>query len=366
LGTRKQAGRLIALGLGVLLGLIASEGLVQVVWTAQHGTSTDRGGYSDRFLDHHERFGWLGLPGKHVRHRTTEFDIAIEINARGLRQATREPEPGTRSICLLGDSFVFGQGVEEHERVGEQLEVLKPELRVHGLALPGIGTDQELLLYRELDGPHTEAEVVVLFYFLENVDRNTARTRHGLAKPWFELEDGALHLHGVPVPEFSAEHKIAPAQTGAGARSRAWLRRHSSLYHLLRRHLIVRSPGALAQADDLYPDYAARGPAWQLTIGLLTALRDAAGERGAAFALVIVPERWHLDDDRARTHQEAVLEACAQLEVPALDLTQAFIESSADRGRRAYYPTDGHWNPGGHAIAARALLEFLEAQDLIE
>lgn len=360
--TRRQAGRLAALVIGVALGLCAAEGLVRAVWLLRHGTVSDRDGYSGRFLEHHERFGWLGIPLASVRHRTTEFDVAIEIDRQGLRRRRRPLTPATRRVCLLGDSFAFGQGVHEFERVGAELEAARSGLRVETLALPGLGTDQELLLYREHDGPYVACEVVVLLYFIESLERNVARERHGLAKPWFELQEGALHLRGVPVPP-RLDAESAPTQSPG---ARAWLRRHSSLYSLLRWRTIDRIRDASRDPVDPHPDYAANGPAWQLTSALLAELRDTTAERGVELALAIVPERWHLAEGSSRAHQRAVLETCARLEIPALDLTTAFVESGPARGRDAYYPTDGHWNARGHGIAAHALADFLEARGLLD
>jgi hypothetical protein len=366
--THRTLARIAALVLGTLLGLGLGELLLRGLWTLRHGTATDRGGYSDTFLAHHERFGWLGVPGARVRHRTTEFDVAIEINQLGLRQRLAGAgAPTGATLCLLGDSFAFGQGVEESERVGERLAELHPGLRVHNVALPALGTDQALLLYSELEGPQRESRVVVLLYFLEDVLRNVAHERHGLAKPWFELEEGELRLRGVPVPEVTTSAGSEPPRGGVGPRTRAWLRRHSALYVLLRRALLDTAPDLLARDDeDPYPDYAARASAWQLTAALLERLRDAVHARGAELVLTIVPERWHLAVDRPREHQIAVLQACERLAVPALDLTPILIASDATRGRSAYYPGDGHWNPAGHRLAAQALSEFLDTLGLIE
>ena len=349
--------RLAALALGGLAGLLAAEGLVRGVWLLRHGTSTDRGGYSDRFLEHHERFGWLGIPGRRVRHRTTEFDVELAIDDAGLRGSA--VGSGRRRVCLLGDSFAFGHGVEQHERLGDRLSALEPELTVHTVALPGLGTDQQLLLYRELEGPHAEAELVILLYFLDGVARNGARSRHGLAKPWFELEGGELVLRGIPVPDLSGESPPPSSEAGSLTTLRTWLRRHSALHRLLRRQLVTHAPTLVGGAEDPYPEYTNGAPAWSRTVALFEALRDAAAERGARLGLVVVPGLWHLVEGRTQAHQEAVLEACEQLGIPALDLTPVLAGSSGEGGRDAYFPSDGHWRPQGHERAAQAIRSWL-------
>ena len=57
---------------------------------------------------------------------------------------------GTQHIVVLGDSLVWGFGVEEHELFTHVLEEkLRPGARVINLGVSGYSTDQELLLYRD-------------------------------------------------------------------------------------------------------------------------------------------------------------------------------------------------------------------------
>ena len=57
-------------------------------------------------------------PDVQCRQTSAEYDVAVRINHQGLRDvphAYTKP-PGTTRILFLGDSFVFGYGVEEAQR----------------------------------------------------------------------------------------------------------------------------------------------------------------------------------------------------------------------------------------------------------
>jgi len=356
----RTARVVLALALGTLLALAAAELVARGVTWLRHGTTGDRGGYGDVFLEHHPRLGWLGIPGRVVRHHTTELDVELAINAAGFRQAAPPPlqrTPGVRRVVLLGDSFVFGQGVDESERLGDLLARDVERCEAASLGLPGWGTDQALLAWSELDGAHRNADVVVLVYPLEHVLRNVASVRHGRPKPRFERKGGSLRLVGVPVPDWSD----APPQLGAGPTSpRTWLKRHSRLYALLapRARAILRrlSDGP---PRDPYPQYAQEAPAWQLTRALLGELDARVRARGARLAVLVVPEARHLAPGFPAAAQRVVLAACASLSIPALDLTSPLRAAREAGGDALYFPVDGHWTPAGHAVAARELERLL-------
>ncbi|MGI8782762.1 MAG: alginate O-acetyltransferase AlgX-related protein [Acidobacteriota bacterium] len=55
---------------------------------------------------------------------------------------------------------------------------------------------------------------------------------------------------------------------------------------------------------------------------------------------------------------------CQQAGVPFLDLTTA-LQREVEEGRSVYFSDDAHWNAAGHAVAARALAEFLGTRHLL-
>lgn len=125
----------------------------------------------------------VAFEGHYVRIPKT----TVRINAQGLR-ANREyaiPKPaGTRRALLLGDSFVFGSGVELEQTFGAHLEqALGAGWEVLNMGVPGYtsGHAAELLAKR---GLAFEPDLVVLFisdndFYTEGRQRREERRESG-------------------------------------------------------------------------------------------------------------------------------------------------------------------------------------------
>ena len=75
--------------------------------------------------------------------------LSVVSNSDGFRSSRELGEPDARPrILVVGDSFVFGSGVEASERFTEILEWLEPGWRVDNLGMTGWGID---LMVREIE-----------------------------------------------------------------------------------------------------------------------------------------------------------------------------------------------------------------------
>jgi hypothetical protein len=86
----------------------------------------------------------------------------------------------------------------------------------------------------------------------------------------------------------------------------------------------------------------------ELAVRPVLELQEECRRRGAAFGVVMIPERSGATrfDDAFRSRLEAAA-------VPLLDLAGVV-------GPSEYFRGDGHWNAEVHAVAARAVAAFVE------
>ena len=71
-----------------------------------------------RIAFHCEHGAYLGQPDTRSRQwtNTGEFDVEVAINRHGFRDGRDVLDAGPQDILVVGDSFSFGQGVEEGKR----------------------------------------------------------------------------------------------------------------------------------------------------------------------------------------------------------------------------------------------------------
>jgi len=243
--------------------------------------------------------------------------IAIHANAEGFRSARDFAGDDARPhVVVLGDSMVFGSGVEEGERFTERLEAMEPGWRVDNMGMVAYGTD---LMLRALETvPVTPPpDVVVFAIFSHDVYRVMPEaTGVGFPLPRYVLRDGQLVT--VPYPARPAWSRLRLVE---GARYVRW-----------------RYGGA----------------SYAVNAAILDRFRALADERRFVPAIVFLPakrERW---DDRVRRRWLAA--EAARRAVAYLDVSDAV---HAAGGEALYIPDDAHWNERGHAVVAEALHPFL-------
>jgi lysophospholipase L1-like esterase len=327
-------------------------------------------------------YGWALRAGsrQHSVHTDRGLDYHIRINDLGLRDRERAIAPAAhrRRVLFLGDSFVFGAGVEAERRCTDRLEaLLGPDVEVWNAGVSGWGTDQEFLfLCREALDWHPDAVVVGLCMLNDVLNNMLAHELFGTApKPRFVLDaSGALALQ----PPASRP----PPRAGRRAVD---VLKHSRFLHYIGRHArMLRAPSPRPVVphpyypEDLESDhshwavyrvpYTARfDSAFAVTEALLAAMRDSCAAHGVPVVWLAFPQKVEVDDG-ARAKELAHYgydPALFDLRVPYLRL-----EALASRlGVPLVYPLaqfraaaeplffahDGHPNAAGHARAASAL-----------
>jgi len=270
------------------------------------------------------REGWRGpfsLP-----HRTTRVDISDQ----GLRDESYPPRaaPGRRRVLLLGDSLAWGFGVEKRESFDTLLEDRLPGVEVVNEAVPGYGTDQELLLLEE-QGLGFHPDLVLLLFHPNDLLNNTWPRQYGYPKPVFRIDGSGLRLENVPVPG-------GPLRT----LGRRVLRSSFLLHEIWRR--------TMEPTQDLHQSPRL---AWDVTERLLVRMQDASTKSGARFAVITFP--WV--DEATNRLLGRVIEMLERNRIGHIDLGPAL----AGRTEALLDPTTQHWTPEGHRVVAEALAPAL-------
>jgi hypothetical protein len=381
-----------------LVGLVVLEGVARVALSGQGG-GKERDEAS-LYMEHDPRRGWRHRAGARATYERREYTTEVAINARGLRGPERDyaAPAGTFRVLALGDSFVEGYTVPEEQTVTHVLEA--------SLARPGCpaevlnaghaaySTDQEYLYYLD-EGARYGPQVVLLFFYYNDIVNNTTANYFGSHKPLLAREGAAMRITNEPVP------RSTPAEPRTAAAPRPLRTLHGSVALEWARDRLARGGpraynalAAIGLWEPLGGDTVERGEqlrvykdrrsqadieqAWTLTADILQALAREVHARGGRFAVVYVPSRMEVSDrdweltrlsygldepvwDRALVARR-VGEIAHAAGFPLLDLTPALREASGPLGAEPYLLYDGHWNARGHRAAAGAAAAFLRNQ----
>lgn len=131
---------------------------------------------------------------------------------RGAREYPLARTPRTARIVTIGDSFSFGDEVNDGDTFSAQIEQDLASTEVLNLGVHGYGHDQMLLRLRR-DGLPYSPDLVILGWVDQDADRDILSFRD-YAKPRFVLRGGQLEAANLPVPspeEYLRAHRWEPA-----------------------------------------------------------------------------------------------------------------------------------------------------------
>ncbi len=346
-----------------------------------------------KFTRYDSMLGWSGRENAVGTFEWLDCKHQVRQNRFGWRGPAHEPDqPRASRLVVLGDSFVWGFGVEEDQIFTRQLErESRVPLEVVNMGVSGYGTDQELLAWRSSGSRWRPERVVLVVTLYTDLYDNIFAERDGYAKPRFLLDSAhGLELTNVPVPPRQRWDAPEVAVRHSGARAAADLASRSAVLSLIleaaSRDPKVRAaferqdilPPRLGGYDWEYHLYRRvpeerEAAAWALLVALIRQLRAEVEEQGASFAVFLVPsvvqvypELWKPFSQRADGQaldadlpQRLVTERLSALGITVIDPLPAL--RAAGRGNdRLYFPVNRHWTAAGHEVAATVLREGLD------
>jgi len=281
-----------------------------------------------------------------VRHPdyTVRFKTNLNLKDIGFRGGTLGGPPWGVAV---GDSFTFGQGVEQEETWAALLaKSLKHE--VINFGIPAQGPAQYTRVLKKYALPMHPRVAFYGFYFndLDSAARFRRLQRRFPISRYLRYYSYVYNLVGQSVSAPQPQPALVKADAGEMSLDAEGLRR------------------TLERQNRTFNDR------WALTSHEIDDGIEASKKAGVTFVLFYFPSRWEiywdlvkkqgnlsdsLDIDRLR---RTVVQYCQTKKILCLDLTPA-LKREASQGKQLYFPIDGHWNREGNRIVAEAIREFL-------
>jgi hypothetical protein len=357
----------------------------------------------------HPRFGWVLEPSVSYVNRLPEESVAVSHNAEGWRDLPRakNKDDGVMRIVVLGDSFMEAFSVNFEDALPARLERListaERRVEVINLGVGGYSTLQEYLVFDTV-GREYRPDVVVLAMYLNNDLAENTRELQLLQGKDRRKIDSRPFLD----PQVEAGWRITDVDFRSAQnryeenRRQRWERqnrlvRNSALLQLAQRlwgRLKTLGADEPMPAPRVGPDlssfvehYCDEPPevvqAWNVTKRILARLNQEVRATGARLLAMSVPPIHEVDEDvmtrvlsqfsqpdRLCLEQaigyRRLAELLGELDIDYLDLMPAFRYARRQTGVELFRRSDLHWNPQGHALAARELAAALEDRGYLE
>jgi hypothetical protein len=356
---------------GLVVALVLAEGVLRLVAPGAVYS------YPGQLYREHPTRYYEMVPGFHGSMSQADYSFEFQLNQLGYRDRELGELPAGPRVWLLGDSLVFGQGVDVEQVMSVQLENtlarIGPAATVVNGGVGGYGTVNTVAQLRD-HVDEVAPDLVVVALNLSN-----------------DLEDNVL------APEMIVRGGyLGRARAGGTGPSPAdvWLRAHLRSYQVLRR-VLERPRGAVVvhQEDQIFqvpmppPDEAPHfvelarsGPASERVQAMLEATDRALGElaaeaaaRGLPIGVVIMPGSFNFRPGElqqvarhARVPEEQVdaariVERTRLLveghDLPLLDLSPVFAAAPDPAALTFLYDT--HYCAAGHRLAAETMAPWV-------
>jgi len=319
-----------------------------------------------RIFRPHPIYGYSFVPNLKARLPSEGGGYLVRTNARGFR-SSREFEAkkasGVFRILVFGDSFTAADGVRNEERYSDVLESNLSGVEVLNFGMPGTGTDQQYLIFRE-EAAGLDYDLVVLAVLVENIRRIVAHSRPYrdedgatmyYAKPYFTLgPDASLVLCGTPVPpEPFALEQLPEGEKPHVDQSGRFASVRKIVNALGWRDILQRFTHyqPVPEFDD--PEH----PAWRLMKAILARW---ISEVRSPVILFPLPLYQHVEENASA---KGYLARFAELDDPPRVRVHdplPYLRRAASAVRRSYrFGTDVHPTPAAHRVFAEALADIV-------
>lgn len=310
---------------------------------------------------------------------SSEFTVIYSINSHGRRdkEIPLEKPKGEFRILALGESTVFGEGVNYGKRLTEIIEQALGNVEVINMGVPGFGLDQSFL-YLKRNGFQFNPDVVVIFiFFPDYLDRCMDITGPGstTVKPRFILskDRNGLMLQDTEHIRKEFESEISPQEsntvrTSEAADGKSKIQNHkirisySNALTLINYYAKKQKiDKAIRSADTKFLNNVFEIISWQykrrerykredfkrLIFLLIVEYQKICSEHNVDLAFI----------NMSTARLGSVERACKALKIPYLDLSK--IITRASQSEKLDFPINRHFNDIYHRIVGEYVSDYL-------
>jgi hypothetical protein len=337
----------------------------------------------------HPDYGWtLTANATYIRHWKkpggADAWYYFDINSEGFRDTY---DRGERNVIVVGDSFTEGAGVTQGGQYATLLDHWTPNTAFHAYGAGGYGTDQELLVYRNVADRY-EHDLVILQYYYGNDARNNVGEGWppGPRRPRFELRDGELTQVHEPVDRLPSD-AAGFRDYGAVGKLHNTLKDTFWAYDWTYRRTrtlavrigLVGGGGGGNDGPPTPPTGAERREQLRLTSALIAEVGDEARAHDAHVLVVGVPARGEVRPEAPahyppesgipyyRDQRETLRDVAANHSNVTFLSLKPTVQREVDAGRQMYGEevANAHFVARGYRVMARTIYDHVTSEGYV-
>jgi hypothetical protein len=331
------------LTISVIFSLIVCEIILRVM------------GYDPTFVNPLNSFhkgdkelGWIGVSNFSGRFQKTDFNVLVSTNEDGFRfdKSNLNNKEDSKKVFFLGDSFVWGWGVDNENLFSDKLQFLLGEnYDVDNYGVNAYGNVQELILFeRLLSRNMVPTYLFVMIFkndFSDNIDAQNGR------RPFYNIDNEEVVLKNFPV-----SHPI-------GSWFKTFRRKSYILTYLSYWVNYYKQSRHQEKLEDNIIDVSKHNEkinrkSYLVMKHILNKFKSICYKNSINFYVVYIP---YINDFKTLTpYRNSIANISRELGIDYIDLTDYF----KDNAKKYYFKHDEHWNKEGHLLAAETLKLYIK------
>lgn len=376
---KEMVSKFILLSVGIIIGLVIFEFgirnnalIKKIEYIEQETKNIDKGDPGIGAFD--KELGWGYKPNSYGFKKSSDYEVSYSINSHGIRdkEISFEKPFGQFRVLCLGESTVFGQGVNYGKRFTEVLEDSLADVEAVNMGVWGFGPDQSLLQL-ERDGLPFKPDLVVLFVIQDFFERSKFCVRLGEFKPRFVLAD---NQEDIVLQDLDFIKKNAVRRDFLSAQERDIKEKQKGFESIFSKSSIGKllsykkrmadAKSLLEEKEKIYWNsieerlkedskqaFMDERSYQRLIFLLLKRYQQISNKFSAKFLFV------YIDPDKG--YFLKYFDApCKELGIPCLDLSG--VLDAASKKNKIRFDTDPHYNEFTHEIIGEYVSDYLAAQ----
>lgn len=320
------------------------------------------------YLTYNKDIGTWGIPYvKTLQTAANNHNWFVKMNSIGIRYNNKLKRKSIMNnvIFALGDSFLFGFGVNENERFSNIIEEFDSNLKIVNFGLNSSGIDQQSLIHDKYKNK-IDHDIILWTPYINNVkrsglDHHTFQDSHGNTnisfKPYYTILNDELILKNIPVPKKTNKKSIASKQFNPESKQFTQIKKILNFLILdrsIKYKLIKYLP------INIYPEYSKKDSyLWLLTKKIF----QTTIKKNNTKKIIICPlPNWTaIFNNNLRNYIKKYKTLEGTKNVSIINVLPAFDNLNHKNKVKCFIsPKDNHYSSYGHKVVANYLIQELK------